>query len=213
MQFWWILAPKFKLWKIALRNKLNTLRSRWSRVFEYIVLLFTVLKSENCQFFLSFSKYYDKEFKAENNQLNQAYLELEITLNNKDLARHAEFFIYNWVDFMSEIGGYLGLFLGYALLSIVDFVENIWKNICKPEIKPADDEVLLPMRRQRRTNSPMLVPRRRVLLSPNHTAIGQKSNFGWKGITNTLCEKSYLNFHAKIGLKKNQFHYSTVSFI
>ena len=122
--------------------------------------------------------YYDKEFKAENNQLNQAYLELEITLNNKDLARHAEFFIYNWVDFMSEIGGYLGLFLGYALLSIVDFVENIWKNICKPEIKPADDEVLLPMRRQRRTNSPMLVPRRRVLLSPNHTAIGQKSNFG-----------------------------------
>ena len=143
-----------------------------------VVLLFTVLKSENCHFFFTFSKYYDKEFKAENNQLNQAYLELEITLNNKDLARHAEFFIYNWVDFMSEIGGYLGLFLGYALLSIVDFVENIWKNICKPEIKPADDEVLLPMRRQRRTNSPMLVPRRRVLLSPNHTAIGQKSNFG-----------------------------------
>ena len=126
-----------------------------------------------------FSKYYDKEFKAENNQLNQAYLELEITLNNKDLARHAEFFIYNWVDFMSEIGGYLGLFLGYALLSIVDFVENIWKNICKPEIKPTEnEEVLLPMRRQRRTNSPMLGPRRRVLLSPNLSAIGQNSNFG-----------------------------------
>ena len=68
---------------------------------------------------------------------------------------------------MSEIGGYLGLFLGYALLSIVDFVENIWKNICKPEIKPAEEPVL-PMRRPRR-NSPLLSPRRRpsLLLSPN----------------------------------------------
>ena len=113
------------------------------------------------------NKYYDKEFKAETNALNQAYLELEITLNNKDLARHAEFFIYNWVDFMSEIGGYLGLFLGYALLSIVDFVENIWKNICKPEIKATGEDEVLPMRRPRRTNSPMLGPRRRVLLSPN----------------------------------------------
>ena len=118
--------------------------------------------------YLFHSKYYDKEYKAKNNERNEAQLELEITLNNKDLSRHAEFFIYNWVDFMSEIGGYLGLFLGYALLSIVDFVENIWKNICKPEIKPVDEPVL-PMRRPRRTNSPLLSPRRRpsLLLSPN----------------------------------------------
>ena len=120
------------------------------------------------------SKFYDKEHKAKNNEHHEAQLELEITLNNKDLSRHAEFFIYNWVDFMSEIGGYLGLFLGYALLSIVDFVENIWKNICKPEIKPAEEPVL-PLRRPRRTNSPLLSPRRRpsLLLSPNpaHPAI------------------------------------------
>ena len=29
----------------------------------------------------------------------------------------------------------MGLFLGYALISMVDFVENVWTSICKPPPK------------------------------------------------------------------------------
>ena len=45
------------------------------------------------------------------------------------------FFLTNRGSFFAEIGGYLGLFLGYALISMVDFVENVWTSICKPPPK------------------------------------------------------------------------------
>ena len=44
-------------------------------------------------------------------------------------------FLTNRGSFFAEIGGYLGLFLGYALISMVDFVENVWTSICKPPPK------------------------------------------------------------------------------
>jgi hypothetical protein len=49
--------------------------------------------------------------------------------------KNETFFLTNRGSFFAEIGGYLGLFLGYALISMVDFVENVWTSICKPPPK------------------------------------------------------------------------------
>ena len=72
------------------------------------------------------------------------------------MERHAEFYIYDGGSFLSEIGGYLGLFLGYALISMVDFVENIWNSICKPQksVQPEEEEhydIGTPIRIRRRS--------------------------------------------------------------
>jgi len=80
-------------------------------------------------------KIYDKEYEDTVNKQNEAFLSLHIRLNNQGLERHAEHYIFNWGSFFAEIGGYLGLFLGYALISMVDFVENVWTSICKPPPK------------------------------------------------------------------------------
>lgn len=93
-------------------------------------------------------KIYDKEYSDMENYQNEAFLYLHIRLNNQKLERHAEFYIYDWAKFLSEVGGYLGLFLGYALVSIVDFVENVWNSICKPQNK-----IKSPQLRRRRRSS------------------------------------------------------------
>jgi hypothetical protein len=54
---------------------------------------------------------YDKEY-IDPQRPNMAFLNLDLGLEYENLEHHGEFFIYDWVAFLSEIGGYSGLLLG-----------------------------------------------------------------------------------------------------
>ena len=73
---------------------------------------------------------YDKEYKDELNFQGQAYLDIQIRLNFEDMDFLSEYYIYNWISFISEIGGFLGLFLGYAVLTLVDLMEVVFNKFC-----------------------------------------------------------------------------------
>ena len=86
---------------------------------------------ESINWLIIFSKTYDKEYRDGINFHGQAYLDLHLRLNFEDFAIYSEFYIYDWVSFIAEIGGFLGLFLGYAVLTLVDLMEVVFNKFCE----------------------------------------------------------------------------------
>ena len=56
-------------------------------------------------------------------------------MNFDDFAFYTEYYIYPWSNFIAEIGGFLGLFLGYAILTLVDLTEVLVNNYCRKQSK------------------------------------------------------------------------------
>ena len=44
---------------------------------------------------------------------------------------------YTWVSMIAEIGGYVGLFLGIAVVDIVFAMDRIWPKVLKPRMSAA----------------------------------------------------------------------------
>ena len=55
-------------------------------------------------------------------------------------------------NFKNNLRGNL-LLIGYALISMVDFVENVWTSICKPESKSEQITIGTPIRIRSRLSS------------------------------------------------------------
>ena len=56
-------------------------------------------------------------------------------MNFEDFAFYSEYYIYPWSNFIAEIGGFLGLFLGYAILTLVDLTEILVNHYCGKQSK------------------------------------------------------------------------------
>lgn len=119
---------------------------------------------ENSHFFFS-SKLYDKEYPSFS---SKAFLELRIRLNYQGSSRHSEFLIFDPVTFMSDIGGYLGLLLGYALLSLIDIMEIIKAKFCVKQDEVAPVQPLMQPRERRRIKRKKLKP---VQLTPERESL------------------------------------------
>ena len=61
-------------------------------------------------------------------------------MNFEDFAFYSEYYIYPWSNFIAEIGGFLGLFLGYAILTLVDLTEVLVNNYCRKQSKKEEKE-------------------------------------------------------------------------
>ena len=60
---------------------------------------------------------------------NQNYFVVRILLTQPDYKETEQIRAYDFIDLMGNIGGYIGMFLGYALLNMADTLIRITKHI------------------------------------------------------------------------------------
>ena len=66
---------------------------------------------------------YDKTIETLENE--PATLVVYMELANRNLEIHQEYLVYDWNNFFSELGGLVGLLLGYSMLTFYDQVKGI----------------------------------------------------------------------------------------
>ena len=62
---------------------------------------------------------------------HNATLVLFLELKNQNEERHEDYYVYDWVAFLSDFGGVVGLLLGYSLLTFYDQVKVVATNMVK----------------------------------------------------------------------------------
>ena len=56
---------------------------------------------------------------------------LYLELKNQNEERHQDYYVYDWIAFLSDFGGVVGLLLGYSLLTFYDQVKVVAINMMK----------------------------------------------------------------------------------
>ena len=59
-------------------------------------------------------------------------MELEWQYMNTDFVVRHEYLTYDINSFIADVGGYLGLLLGWSILSIYEFLGNCTQKVSKP---------------------------------------------------------------------------------
>ena len=49
---------------------------------------------------------------------------------------------YTWLNFIAEVGGYVGLFLGYSVFQATDLIDALLKDVCKILWRPHQFSIL-----------------------------------------------------------------------
>ena len=71
----------------------------------------------------SWENYYDNTEKVYSAKISVSFKEL-ITISKDQ-------FSYTWLNFLAEVGGYVGLFLGYSVFQATSLIDTLLRDICK----------------------------------------------------------------------------------
>ena len=58
-------------------------------------------------------------------------LVLYLELKNQNEEKHEDYYVYDWIAFLSDFGGVVGLLLGYSLLTFYDQVKVVAINMIR----------------------------------------------------------------------------------
>ena len=69
--------------------------------------------------------------------MDENYFVVKVLLKQSDYKETEQMKAYDFIDLMGNIGGYIGMFLGYALLNMADTLIRITNSIKhRDEVKP-----------------------------------------------------------------------------
>ena len=66
---------------------------------------------------------------------------LNIILSSSEVTSRRENFVYPLISFISEVGGALGLFLGFSFLSLWDLIQFLFSLAYKQSLSPNSENL------------------------------------------------------------------------
>ena len=66
-----------------------------------------------------------------NSENTNSTLVLYLELKNQNEEKHEDYYVYDWIAFLSDFGGVVGLLLGYSLLTFYDQVKVVAINMIR----------------------------------------------------------------------------------